>query len=63
VGGAGGEDARLVAWYQSEVLHGPGAFSIYTQGYDDYADAMEAKLLKELEMPVVGGRPSGRPAG
>ena len=36
VGGAGGEDARLVAWFQAEVLHGPGAFSIFTRGYADY---------------------------
>jgi len=63
VGGAGGENAQLVAWFQSEVLHGPGAFSVYTQGYDDYADAMEAKLLKELELPVVGGQFPGGTAG
>lgn len=54
VGGAGGEDAALVAWFQAEVLRGPGAFSVYTDGYDDYAAAMEAKLLRELELPVVG---------
>ena len=63
VGGAGGEDAQLVAWFQAEVLHGPGAFSVYTQGYDDYAAAMEAKLLKELELPMVGGVPIGEAAG
>ncbi|EYD78325.1 identified by similarity to GB.1 [Rubellimicrobium mesophilum DSM 19309] len=63
VGGAGGEDARLVAWFQAEVLHGPGAFSVYTRGYDDYANAMEAKLLKELELPMVGGVPLDGAAG
>jgi hypothetical protein len=63
IGGAGGEDAYLVAWFQDEVLHGPGSFSIYTRGYVDYERAMEAKLLKELELPVVGGVPAGGNAG
>jgi hypothetical protein len=54
VGGAGGEDAALVAWFQAEVLRGPGAFSVYTDGYDDYEAAMEAKLLRELQLPAVG---------
>ena len=56
VGGAGGEDAELVAWYQAEVLRGPGAFSVYTDNYDGYARAMEAKLLRELQVPAVGKR-------
>ncbi|HVG47200.1 MAG TPA: DUF1194 domain-containing protein [Rubellimicrobium sp.] len=63
VGGAGGEDAHLVAWFQAEVLHGPGAFSVFTRGYGDYESAMEAKLLRELELPVVGGVPGGGNAG
>jgi len=63
VGGAGGEDAYLVAWFRSEVLHGPGAFSIFTRSYAEYERAMEAKLLRELELPVVGGMPGGGDAG
>jgi hypothetical protein len=56
VGGAAGAeaDAELVAWFQAEVLRGPGAFSVYADGYDDYARAMEGKLLRELAPPVVG---------
>jgi hypothetical protein len=54
VGGSGGEDAALVAWFQSEVLRGPGAFSLYSDGFEDYEEAMQAKLLRELELPVVG---------
>jgi hypothetical protein len=56
VGGAQGNetDAELVAWFQAEVLRGPGAFSIYADGYEDYARAMEAKLLRELAPPMVG---------
>lgn len=52
--GGGAGDAELVAWYQSEVLRGPGAFSVFAGGYEDFALAMEAKLLRELELPVVG---------
>jgi hypothetical protein len=54
IGGAGGEDAQLVAWFQAEVLRGPGAFSVYANGYEAFEEAMEAKLLRELELPAVG---------
>jgi hypothetical protein len=57
IGGAGGEDAQLVAWFQAEVLRGPGAFSIYADGYEAYEEAMQAKLLRELELPAVGKGP------
>lgn len=53
IGGVG-NDAELVAWFQAEVLRGPGAFSIYATGYEDYEQAIEAKLLRELELPAVG---------
>lgn len=62
IGGA--EDAeRLLAWYRAEVLHGPGAFSVFARSFADYADAMEAKLLRELEAPAVSGLPQGATAG
>ncbi len=53
VGGAA-DAAELVAWFQAEVLRGPGAFSVYTDSYESYAEAMETKLLRELEAPAVG---------
>jgi hypothetical protein len=56
VGGAA-NDAELVAWFQAEVLRGPGAFSVFAEGYEDYARAMEIKLLRELELPLVGKAP------
>jgi hypothetical protein len=49
---AGGAD--LVAYFRAEVLHGPGAFVETALGYEDYADAMKRKLLKELQTLVVG---------
>jgi hypothetical protein len=51
------DEAELVAWFEAEVLHGPGAFWILADGYDDYERAMTAKLLRELELPLVSGWP------
>jgi hypothetical protein len=46
--------AELVAYFRAEVLHGSGAFVETALGYEDYADAMKRKLLKELQSLVVG---------
>ncbi len=35
-------------YYQKNVKHGPGAFVIVIDSYDDYADAIRRKLLREL---------------
>ncbi len=56
IGGAA-SDSELVAWFQAEVLRGPGAFSVYADGYEDYARAMALKLRRELEPPLVGKGP------
>jgi hypothetical protein len=50
-------DAALIAWFETEVLHGPQAFYVLAQGYADYERAMTVKLLRELELPVVSGVP------
>jgi len=39
----------LVQYYSNEVLHGPGAFVEIADGFADYANAMERKLLRELQ--------------
>jgi hypothetical protein len=54
---------RLIDWYQAHVLHGPGAFYVLADGYEDYERAMTLKLLRELEVPLVGGWPAGEGAG
>lgn len=58
IGGAGKtdpfwDDVRLLAWFEAEVLRGPGAFAIIANDYNDYARAMEMKLLRELEIPIA----------
>jgi hypothetical protein len=57
------EQIPLVAWFEAHVLHGPGAFWVLAEGFEDYERAMRAKLLRELELPLVseglaGGRRS-----
>lgn len=47
----------LVDWFAEEVLHGPGAFLIVAEGFEDYARAMQAKLRRELEVPVASVGP------
>lgn len=47
----------LKQYYEREVIFGTGAFAMIAYGYDDYARAMEQKLLHEIELPVLGGLP------
>jgi hypothetical protein len=46
---------RLTAFYADEVLHGPGAFMVIADGFEDYERAMRQKLERELTPAVVGG--------
>jgi Protein of unknown function (DUF1194) len=58
-----GADDKLIAWFRSNVLHGPGAFFIAADGYEDFERAMKEKLLRELETPTVSGGPADLRAG
>lgn len=53
--------AELTAYYQAEVIQGPGAFVEVALGYDDYTRAMTRKLLREVSAPPLGQmRPAPR---
>jgi hypothetical protein len=42
----------LDTYYRDKVIGGPGAFVVVVKGYNDFADAIIAKLLKEIaEVP------------
>ncbi len=56
-------EVGLIAFYQGEVIHGPGAFLIIANGFDDYEDAMRRKLERELSPPAIGGLPLIKDAG
>lgn len=45
------------AYYHAEVIRGPGAFVILTHSYEDYADAMQRKLVREIGEGLFGGLP------
>lgn len=44
----------LKRYFERSVIHGPGAFALVANGYEDYARAMRRKLLRELSAPVLG---------
>jgi len=55
----GGDDRfadikELSSYYQSYVIRGPGSFVEVALGFEDYAAAMERKLLRELASLVIG---------
>jgi hypothetical protein len=47
-------ETGLIAFYEAEVLHGPGAFLMVANGFDDYERAMRRKLERELTPPAIG---------
>lgn len=56
-------EVGLIAYYQSQVIHGPGAFMIIANGFEDYERAMRRKLERELAPPAIGALPVGEDAG
>lgn len=46
--------SSLRAYFKAEVIQGPHAFVQTAVGYADYADALAAKLLRELETLAIG---------
>jgi hypothetical protein len=43
------EDQGLLDWYRQYVQTGPGSFVLSATGYEDFAEAMRRKLIKEIE--------------
>ncbi|MFK7869253.1 MAG: DUF1194 domain-containing protein [Roseobacter sp.] len=48
------EKSDLLAYFETQVIHGAGSFAMVAQGYEDYANAMQRKLMRELQLPVMG---------
>ena len=53
-------EVGLIAFYQSEVLHGPGAFMVIADGFEDYERAMRIKLEREVSPIAIGALPQSR---
>lgn len=49
-----GDSDLLSDWYRANVLQGPGAFVMIADSYDDFAEAIRRKLLRELRPPLLG---------
>ena len=56
-------ETGLIAFYSGEVLHGPGAFLIIANGFEDYERAMRRKLERELAPPAIGALETKGDAG
>jgi len=44
----------LQSYFEREVIHGRSAFAMIANGYEDFAQAMKRKLLREITFPVFG---------
>ena len=53
-GSESGDVAELTAYFQQEVILGPGSFTEVALGFEDYASAMRRKLLREVATIVLG---------
>jgi hypothetical protein len=51
-------EVGLIAFYRGQVLHGPGAFLVIANGFEDYQRAMTRKLERELAPPAIGALPA-----
>lgn len=56
-------EERLTAFFSDQVLHGPGAFLVVADGFDDYERAMRIKLERELTPPAIGALKQAEDAG
>lgn len=52
---------ELSSYYRRNVIRGPGAFVETALGFEDYAAAMERKLLRELQSLAIGAFESDVP--
>ena len=61
-GFAAGDEARsasLRRYFEAEVTHGIGSFTEVARGFEDYANAMKRKLIRELKPAMLSGMPIG----
>ena len=58
-----GEDPSVLPWYGAEVLHGPGAFLVVANGFDEFTEAMTRKLYREINDIILGDAARANPHG
>ena len=50
----GGHEASIRHWFETNVLHGPGAFVEFARTHAEFAAAFRRKLIRELSEPILG---------
>lgn len=53
-----GAQSDLYRYYESDVIQGPGRFIEIANGFEDYANALERKLIREVSAMIVGSAPA-----
>ncbi|MFK7943538.1 MAG: DUF1194 domain-containing protein [Paracoccaceae bacterium] len=53
--------SELTAYFQTQVIRGPGAFLEVAQGFGDYENAMIRKLLRELAAQALSAADPAQP--
>jgi Mg-chelatase subunit ChlD len=56
------EEADLIAHYAAEVIGGPGSFVMECGDYNDFAEAIGRKLVREMRGPALEARRGVRTA-
>ena len=47
-------ETQLIPFFRDQVIRGPGSFIEIANGFDDYAVAMQRKLIRELSAQIMG---------
>ncbi|MEL6838722.1 MAG: DUF1194 domain-containing protein [Pseudomonadota bacterium] len=47
-------EIHLIPFYRDQVIRGPGSFLEIANGFEDYENAMERKLIRELSSQIMG---------
>ena len=50
----GGASREIEVYYAEEIIRGPGAFVEYALNHDDFAEAIQRKLERELRVMILG---------
>ncbi len=49
----------LLAWYENNVIGGPGAFALAADGFEAFGTSIAAKLIKEIAVIAPAGNVTG----
>ncbi len=49
----------LLAWYENNVIGGPGAFALAADGFEAFGNSIAAKLIKEIASNAPAGPQTG----